>query len=407
MKGGIKIRTMNDYQKDIEMFKTYLEERGEDAVVQNHLLDPKEGSTSRVRDQATELTQYARWLAGDMTLSVSAFDNQFYAIRRFMIHHLREINAFDMEFFKEARRIARSTVTTSRRRVIDNMETEERKIYNARYGRKFPFTIDMLLRHREIYYESRTATIENKMAYVATALGYHLGNRPSECSSKGPLAKDNKGKSDEDHRYVVEDIQYQLADGSFITGPFITEANKGGIQYISVMVESHKGETIKMKASKGASERHASAIRSDNGDLELQLFNDLIEWPSLARSRPKEIFFSRNTEKNNNLKLTTKAMVALMKETAMAQGVDPNMISAKSLRKALGTDMARSGIPQSTINEIGRWAHNSTVSADCYSMATEGNITGNLSSGITRTTSADLQRHKRSRHDIKDDQFLA
>ena len=52
------------------------------------------------------------------------------------------------------------------------------------------------------------------MAYMATALGYHVGNRPSEESSNGPMAKDSKGKSDEDHRYTVEDIQYQLQDGS-------------------------------------------------------------------------------------------------------------------------------------------------------------------------------------------------
>ena len=51
---------------------------------------------------------------------------------------------------------------------------------------------------------------------------------------------------------MVEDIQYQLPDGSFITGVDINAANKDGIQFISVMVTSHKGETIKMMSSKGA-----------------------------------------------------------------------------------------------------------------------------------------------------------
>ena len=95
--------------------------------------------------------------------------------------------------------------------------------------------------------------------------------------------------------------------------------------------------------------------------MELQLFNDLIEWPGIANLKPKEVYFSRNTVNTGNLKLTTKAMVGTMKETAESLGVDPNRISAKSLRKALGTDMTRSNVPNETMNKLGRWANNSKV----------------------------------------------
>jgi hypothetical protein len=166
------------------------------------------------------------------------------------------------------------------------------------------------------------------------------------------------------------------------------------------MVDTHKGETLKMLTSKGSSKREANAVRKDNGAMELQLFNDLIEWPSIAKLEPKDIYFSRNSVSEGNLKLTTKAMVGTMKETAESLGVNPNLISAKSLRKALGTDMTRSSVPNETMNKIGRWAKNSKVGATIYAAATAGNVTGTMSEGIIRTSLQDLQRANRNRDKI-------
>lgn len=397
MEGGIKIKSMNDYKKDIVRFQDYLVEIGGTASVLNHLLDPKEETTSGHRDQqASQLVQYAIYLSKDESLSPSAFDAQFQAIKRFMMHNIRDTRVFDMESVTEARRIARSIVAGSRKRVIEAMEPRERASYEARYCAKVPFTEEMMRAHRTEYLVNRMASIEDKMAYMATALGYHIGNRPSEGSSNGPLAMNSNGQIDEDHRFMVEDIQYQLSDGSFITGVDIDAANKDGIQFISVMVTSHKGETIKMMSSKGATKRQANSVRKDNGDMELELFNDLIEWPGIAKLQPHDVFFSRNTN-GKNLKLTTAHMVARMKNTASKQGINPTLISAKSLRKALATDLTRSNVPKGTMNSIGRWAPNSDVGSNIYSAATAGDITGTMSGGISRTSNNDILRLGRSR----------
>ena len=363
MQGGIKIKTMLDYTNEIKRFKEHLAERGEGARVENYLLDPKIGTQSAINDQTRELVTYAMKLSQDENLSPSAFDAQFNAIKRFMVNNIRDrdTRVFEADSFKEARRIARGIVTGSRKRTIEAMGTEERRIYDARYALKLPYTEEMIRHQRDTHWVADSATVEKKMAYIATALGYHLGNRPSEETSNGPRPKGKDGKEDADHRYTVEDIQYQIEDGTFITGPDINASNKHGIQYISVMVDTHKGETLKMLTSKGPPKRDANAVRKDNGTMELQLFNDLIEWPGIANLKPKEVYFSRNTVNTGNLKLTTKAMVGTMKETAESLGVDPNRISAKSLRKALGTDMTRSNVPNETMNKLGRWANNSKV----------------------------------------------
>jgi len=82
MSHDIKIKTMNDYEKDIIKFRNYLVELGETARVRNYLLDPKGDGADRIHCQAVELARYAKKLSEDEDMSPSAFDAQFYAIRR-------------------------------------------------------------------------------------------------------------------------------------------------------------------------------------------------------------------------------------------------------------------------------------------------------------------------------------
>ena len=81
-----------------------------------------------------------------------------------------------MESVVVARRVARGIITRFRKRVIDAMEPAERNAYDAKYGMKVPFTEEMMAAHRIKYFTSENASVEDKMAYVATALGYHIGN---------------------------------------------------------------------------------------------------------------------------------------------------------------------------------------------------------------------------------------
>ena len=171
MSQDIKIKTMNDYEKDITKFRNYLVELGEAARVRNYLLDPKGDGADRIHCQAVELAHYAKKLSEDENMSPSAFDAQFYAIRRFMLNNLRDVTVFDVESVVVARRVARGIITRSRKRVIDAMEPAERNAYDAKYGMKVPFTEEMMAAHRIKYFTSENASVEDKMAYVATALG--------------------------------------------------------------------------------------------------------------------------------------------------------------------------------------------------------------------------------------------
>lgn len=227
---------MHNYTNDIKRFQVHLAGR-EDARVQNYLLDTwKTEPDVHVYDQSSELAIYAMKLPEDKDLCVSAFDAQISAIKRHMINNLRDTSVFEAETFKEARRIARGIVAASRKRAVDAMGEKEKGAYDARYAQKMPFTEEMIEKHRETYWKNESSTIEDKRAYLATTVGYHLGNRPSEQTSNGPRPMDKNGNEDADHRYIVEDIQYQIEDGSSI-GSDINETNIHGNT-----IYSHKGE---------------------------------------------------------------------------------------------------------------------------------------------------------------------
>ena len=290
----------------------------------NETLDTRVGSASPLEDQASELGLFAIFLSKIKSMCPSTFDKCFNAIRKNMISNFRDVRVFDMECVKEARSIARGRIAASRAEAVEAMSDAQRRTYEARHGTKVPFTEEMVNGCREEFFSKASASVEEKMAYLAIALGYHLGNRPSETSSNGPLANDNDGNADEDHGYTVEDIQYQLDDGTFITGVEINETNRREIQFISVMVNSHKGETLRARSSKAFKRRQPNAIRkNEGGTMEAQLFDDMIEWPMIANLKKGDFFFSRN-KNGRNLRLTTKKMTDMMKgQSARKQGVDP------------------------------------------------------------------------------------
>ena len=132
--------------------------------------------------------------------------------------------------------------------------------------------------------------------------------------------------------------------------------------------------------------------------MESQLFDDLIEWPMITNLRKGDFFFSRN-KSGKNLRLTTTKMTDMMKESAKKQGVDATLISAKSLRKALGTSLTHSDVPKAFINQIGRWSENSVVCGNHHAMGS-GRITGTISGSIKRTTNSDVVRMDRTRQKL-------
>ena len=63
-----------------------------------------------------------------------------------------------------------------------------------------------------------------------------------------------------------------MTNGNLICGTNINKNNKGEIKYKSVMLNSHKSETIKAKDAKGATKHQPNAVRSDTGEKELHLY---------------------------------------------------------------------------------------------------------------------------------------
>ena len=57
-----------------------------------------------------------------------------------------------MESVKEARRIAKSKVSDTRKIVVEAMGSAEKATYEARYGVKVPFTEEMMIAHRRDYF---------------------------------------------------------------------------------------------------------------------------------------------------------------------------------------------------------------------------------------------------------------
>lgn len=390
MKKGIKIKTAQSYGTALNRFGEFLHERGSHTRMKSVLME--DASTE---DQAVELVEYAKFLSKIKSLSESAYDECFSAVRRNMIEHVKSIEVFGWESVSEARRIGRSLVKASREVVISEMPPQERNAYEARYTDKVPFTEEMMTACRRKYFQKRISGIDDCMSYMGIAIGYHFGNRPSEESSNGPLARDEDGNMDKDHRYKVEDVKLQREDLRWIGALELTEHNRHLVEYISMMVDTHKGETLKMMGNAKKKARQPNAIRKGTGGMESELFQDILDWILMAKLKEGDFFFSRNATNTrgleSNLKLTTRAMTTMMKSIAKDQGVDPNNISAKSLRKALGSSLTHSGVSKSEINRIGRWSTNSNVCATNY-VTGHGEVTGTMSIGIKRVSNVDISR---------------
>lgn len=313
-------------------------------------------------------------------------------LRRYWLEAGCNIEAFQREAVSNARQSARLVVGEKRKREIQKMSPQERMKLEDRYIGKVPFTEEMLQADREKNFSDPSATIMDKMAYVATALALHIGNRPGEFSSNGPLTVDEENEvKDRDHRFTTKDILFQKEiTGEWNKAMDITEENKNEFDYISVMVETHKGERVGKQAK---TKREANAVRRNGGGLESELFNDMMEWTIAAKLKEGDFFFSRNVYNVkgvcSNLKLPTGEVVKRMKSAAISQGIDPKHISAKSLRKGCASALSKSGISDETINMVGRWAPGSSASR-VYVHST--GITGALSDGIERIVNKDVNR---------------
>ena len=153
------------------------------------------------------------------------------------------------------------------------MDPEDRERHESRYAAKLPFTEGMLERCRNANFVNLSATTLDKMAYVAIALALHIGNRPGEVSSNGPLEVDEDGISDRDHRFTTKDILFQRErDMVMMEAMEITQENKNEVHHISVMVDTHKGER---KGKRQKVQREPNAVRRDGGGWESILFHDM------------------------------------------------------------------------------------------------------------------------------------
>ena len=364
-----------EYKKGVAVFQEYIQDRGHDTMLKDAAMT---GLT--LQQQQYELTGLSLAMSERKDMTVARYDKNFAGVKRHMMEQGCDVQVFESPNLKEARQAGRIVVVKNRKATIEQMDEVSRKQHDDRYTTKLPFTEEMLMKCREKNWASATATILDKMSYVAIALGLHIGNRPGESSSNGPLAIDDDGATDIDHRFTTDNIRFQReTDHTWVTADGVTSENKDDFNFISVMVESHKGERIgKVKKA----HREPNAVMRDGGGWETVLFEDMIDLTLLQKLNKGDFFFSRNEYKGrakqlSNLKLQTKDIAARMKDAAVAVGVDKKYISPRSLRAGMASSLAKSGVDKSEINRLGRWAENSTASSKyVHAEHTRGALSG-------------------------------
>lgn len=391
MAGTIQPKTKKEYGRGPESFAKYIKERGDDTSIRDRVM-----SNLTIHQQRTELAQFAMILSEEKGMTEGEYEKRFAGVRRDFLDSGRDIEAFSGDVVKEARQAGRIVVAAKRKIAIERMSPEERRKHDAKHGPRVPFTASMVKQCRIQFWDNKHASIIDNMAYVAIAVGIHIGNRPGELSSTGGLMRDEKGKRMGDHRFKVEDVRYQSKIGNFMDATQVNIRNKNDVIYVSLMVDSHKGERIGKKVKEV---REPNGVSREEEGLEAELCTDLAEWAIRAQLQKGDFFFSRNIwltkGRWSNLKLQKSEIRTRMKWAAQEEGVDPQLISCKSLRKGMACALSKTpGIGKEAVNRLGRWAHGSTASERYIHTSS---VTGALSKGVAMVTTLDVSRMSAAR----------
>lgn len=333
------------------------------------------------------VASFLNHLSRDQKLSQSKLKSIWDGVKRDFVENFAEAGVFQAPTVIAARRAAH--IQTIGGRTQGRALAEERPI-------TLPISREFLTELRLKTMANPSATLDAKMTYVATALAAHIGNRPCEFSKTSRRGKRKATEANVnpldvvvDHRYRARDIDFEVGkSGNYLKPWEVTRANYEALTYARVQVLTQKPDQL------GERELRPNGVRCDGPEGEL--FWDLVEWCMISGIMEGDFFFSRWQWSKNlrrpqflNRKLQSSDVSKALKETALSLNIDSKHFSCKSLRKYTKTQLDVQGVPNSTINAIGRWKDPSANRV--YGHASS--VTGALSLDNDKTLSVrDLRR---------------
>lgn len=375
---GTSVGTRNRYQAGITEWISYL--------------DTLEISDVYLRSWKPEekevlVASFLNHLTKDQEVTSGRLKGIWDGIKRDFVEHFADAGIFRAPTVVAARRSAHIQAIGGRARGREL--AEDRPI-------KLPISREFLTTMRQRTMANSAATLDEKMTYVATALAAHIGNRPCEFSQTNARRAKRVDVIDPrpqevtvDHRYRAGDIDFEVGDtGRFLKPWEVTRENHRTLTYARVQVITQKPDQL------GERELRPNGVRCDGPEGEL--FWDLVEWCIISGIQEGDFFFSRwqwstrlKKPQYLNRKLQSSDVSKALKNVATALNIDSKHFSCKSLRKFCKTQLEVQGVPNSSINAIGRWKDSSANRV--YGHATS--VTGALSLDNEKTLRVrDLRR---------------
>ncbi|KAJ1437277.1 hypothetical protein B484DRAFT_428363 [Ochromonadaceae sp. CCMP2298] len=118
--------------------------------------------------------------------------------------------------------------------------------------------------------------------------------------------------------------------------------------------------------------------------LESDFIDDMLEWDLMARPADEdELFFARvHPQRKTVLKLRSRVVAKLVKEAAVACGLDPKRFSTKSFREAFASSAQAQGMTSVERNVRGGWTADSTVPDTFYAIVDSVGMLGRRGVGV-------------------------
>ena len=201
---------------------------------------------------------------------------------------------------------------------------------------------DMISWIREKYFIEEPKNLTSMMIYLATAVSYTFGLRPSN------LAHDSNTKGC--HAVTAEYVTISVSiDGEncFLKGheynsklPGLSPDMVTAISFTMLSSKSMQKTSLRNRPD-GALPVSFTLTREFGGPKEIQLLEDLLMWIECSSRQSTDLFFSYKLpeDSKSGKKLTRAEMALAIKRAAVGCDLDPVHFSPKSTRKAYATEL--------------------------------------------------------------------
>lgn len=265
---------------------------------------------------------------------------------------------------------------------------------------KLPVWEGLLEGLRETMWENLSwewGDIDKRMRYLCLMWGYDLAARGSEVTSAEGSA--------EDHAIKACQLIFRLREPMTVNGE-VTYSIRGGSP-TALQLEDHNVLMIEVEASShkmGDLTGRRNKVIGRRGEEESQWCSDLVAWGKYSKVKSTDNWFTRYAtqpgRRESRLVCTRKSVVAVLKKAVAAVGLDPDLFSFHSLRKASITHMSAMGVPQEQMLARGNYTTTSSVMGTVYdyNSAGVGPIGANSLGGGSRPGLEEVRRYIPAAH---------